>query len=272
MSAPVTNHAPEGRTTEGVPRCLRCDYNLTGLPEPRCPECGTTFDWAAVWKAATNPPRIAFERARGWRKVPGFVVTWATVLFAPWIFARQAVHKMSVRHALAFVGVCFAGTLFAAISSAEGGYIVAWLGAAAAYIVLQAIGLSLVDVSGWGAWRASLRFWLLVGCYTSAIMLTEVVWGAPMLLYSDVHACLAGGRPDSWTDEIFSGSLEAVTWWLQIALWLLGVACCYFARLRRLRWSRGLCLCASLVLVAGLILLYSAAYEHVGGRVYVWFD
>ncbi len=26
------------------PRCLKCGYPLHGLPEPRCPECGTAFD------------------------------------------------------------------------------------------------------------------------------------------------------------------------------------------------------------------------------------
>lgn len=28
---------------DGLPRCAACGYILKGLPEPRCPECGSTI-------------------------------------------------------------------------------------------------------------------------------------------------------------------------------------------------------------------------------------
>jgi cytochrome c-type biogenesis protein len=40
----------------GAPHCPRCDYNLTGLTETRCPECGEQFDWETV------PHRGAVQR------------------------------------------------------------------------------------------------------------------------------------------------------------------------------------------------------------------
>ncbi len=32
---------------KGIPICITCGYDLHGLPEPRCPECGREFDPAA---------------------------------------------------------------------------------------------------------------------------------------------------------------------------------------------------------------------------------
>ncbi len=36
------------------PTCARCGYILTGLPDHRCPECGTTFRWAEVRKRSAR--------------------------------------------------------------------------------------------------------------------------------------------------------------------------------------------------------------------------
>ncbi len=42
------------KPTPTAPRCARCDYRLTGLTEPRCPECGTAFDPARLDPAAAG--------------------------------------------------------------------------------------------------------------------------------------------------------------------------------------------------------------------------
>ena len=35
------------REVKGV--CVRCGYDLRGLPEPRCPECGTPFEQLKIF-------------------------------------------------------------------------------------------------------------------------------------------------------------------------------------------------------------------------------
>jgi hypothetical protein len=54
--------------------CPLCDYNLRGIAEPRCPECGHTFDFADLL-GGHIPPRWLYEHRRGW--APGaLMLTW----------------------------------------------------------------------------------------------------------------------------------------------------------------------------------------------------
>ena len=47
-------------------KCPLCRYNLRGLNEPRCPECGHGFEWAELFNPQ-RPDRLYFEHQRGIR-------------------------------------------------------------------------------------------------------------------------------------------------------------------------------------------------------------
>jgi len=255
-------------------RCPECEYNLTGLIRPRCPECGTPFSWEAVRAAAEGRPWIAFERARGWRKVPAFVVTWATVLFAPWIFARQIAQRVSWRRGLAFAGICFAGTSLAYAFDMEWEVHVAWLSAAGACVLLQALWLSLLDPGLWQRPRETLRFWLLAGCYTSAVMPTEAALGPPLLGISELLELVQGQWPGGWLlfFPFQSLSVGSVVWGVQMMLWLWALLFCHRRRLKDIiRWRPAIAAVAFGVGVS-LIFLYAAVVQLVGMRVYELVD
>jgi hypothetical protein len=52
---------PEGQANTQEIACPMCEYNLRGLTEPRCPECGYRFDWAELRDARRRPHRYLFE-------------------------------------------------------------------------------------------------------------------------------------------------------------------------------------------------------------------
>lgn len=56
-------------TGDDVARCLGCGYVLTGLSEPRCPECGRDFSFKDTSTYSTGP---LFVRWKFW--LPGFVL------------------------------------------------------------------------------------------------------------------------------------------------------------------------------------------------------
>ncbi|MCH7872501.1 MAG: zf-TFIIB domain-containing protein [Planctomycetes bacterium] len=234
--------------------CPGCHYNLTGLSEDRCPECGRDFDRAELRRLKHGPSWIGFESAAGWRRVPAFGLTWLTVMFAPWVFARQARGHIGLPHALLFGVVCFAFTLFSFLFDADLTTLATWLSTALIYLIFQTTFLTLIEPSGWRFPLRTSRFWALIGCYTSAVMCTEFVHGPPLLAISEVAKFVLGRQAD-WPDWLG---------WLQLGLWLMGPACCYFARMRRAGADRFSAGAASCLIAVCLFLLYGATVEYIG--------
>jgi len=262
-------HLAAQPTDSGL-RCPRCEYNLTGLTEARCPECGALFSWEAVRAAAERRPTIAFERARGWRKIPAFFLTWATVLFAPWVFARQIVQRAGVGHALIFGATCFLPvTGRYAVDGGFGADYFAWVSAAAIYIMLQATVLTLLDPTAWRKPFPGFCFWLAVGGYTTAIVATEC-WHHPPLL-SLPETCQAlreflAGRVS--VSEILHQIRQHRLSCLLLGLWLPGPACCYVARLRKRRLPLVVLVPLTLLCVTLLLGLYALCVDPIGTALY----
>ena len=60
--------------------CPLCEYNLRGIPEPRCPECGFKFEWDEVLNPARRQHRFVFEH-QGSRRGRAF---WKTAVAGLW--------------------------------------------------------------------------------------------------------------------------------------------------------------------------------------------
>ncbi|RMF84112.1 MAG: hypothetical protein D6744_03660 [Planctomycetota bacterium] len=211
---------------------------------------------------------------RGARKVWGFVSTWLSVLFAPWIFAAQAARRIHTPHALAFGAVCFLSTLLSLFFDADWPVIVSWIVAATVCILLEAGFLALFDPHLRAGPRAAYGYWLLIGCYTSAVMATEFAIGPPLLMLSEMLEGLvelaqhSAGLTDVFDDAVVQDDADAVICWIQIGVWIIALLCCQVARYRR-RGADSLRLVLTVAVSAPLLLiLYAFCVEQVGVRVY----
>jgi len=262
MSEPLCSPVTSVLVDEGL-RCPRCEYNLTGLTQPRCPECGVEFDWDEVRATADRGPPIAFEQARSRRKVAAFIKTWATALFAPWVFARQVAARAGLRDAMIFAGVCFALTQVAPWSWEIAPV---WLTTAAGFVLLQAAWLTVLHPRGWRKLKSTYRLWLIVGCYTSAVMPTEILLGPPMLLLSEsINALL--GRSNGWYTISFFDRwprLEFFIFAVQLALWLASVTICYRRVLIVYSGRAARVNLRSVFAAVTLLVLYAASVEYLG--------
>jgi hypothetical protein len=152
------------------------------------------------------------------------------------------------------------------LSGAPLSFMLTWLTTALLYIPLQTVLFGVLDLSGWHQPLRSLWFWLLIGCYTSAIMLTEVAIGPPPVGLSDLTDLVAVRAPSHFVSDMYHWSWESAICWAQMSVWLIGLMSCYLVRLRRERRQPALVLLATLVTALATLVLYSTAVEHIGGR------
>ena len=253
---------------EGV-RCPRCDYNLTALRSDRCPECGLTLDWATIRRTAAREPAIAFEAARGWRKLPAFVQTVATVLLTPWTFARQIQQRVSGAHAAAFFALCFVPPGITCLLQRER-YFLPWVLTAIVCVVLEALLLWTLEWIARTRHGRALRFWLCAGCYTTAIVATEFYLGPPTLFVTDLLEPLVGHDLGTYQGSFFYGDFpEAVIYAAQVLLWLIGLVWLLVVRAWRRGMAAGRCAILAAFATVLLILLYASVYQYVGWGI-VW--
>ncbi len=86
--------------------CPQCDYNLTGLTEDRCPECGRPFDRALLERLQSEEVRPAtpWDVAITPR---AFLATWWQVPADARAFARAFPQRHSVCRALLYSAICY---------------------------------------------------------------------------------------------------------------------------------------------------------------------
>lgn len=86
MSASAHLPTPAEDTSANV-LCPMCDYSLRGLTDPRCPECGFTFDWPDLLDLTRRKHKYLFEHHPD-RNVWSFART-AVGGLVPWRFWRS---------------------------------------------------------------------------------------------------------------------------------------------------------------------------------------
>lgn len=87
--------------------CPECDYNLTGLTENRCPECGIDFDPELLRELQSDVP----TRSTPWDReggLVGFARTWWLAAFRPGRFAAGLASRSIPRSATSYSWLCYA--------------------------------------------------------------------------------------------------------------------------------------------------------------------
>ncbi len=217
--------------------CPQCDYDLTGLTENRCPECGEAFEPAVLkYLAGHQPaPAVPWDEEEG---LGGFLNTWWFALTEPTKLAATFPGRHVPEHATAYSAMAFivavgmflgaAALLVLADGPIPGGEAIIGVFVVAAGAVfgfwiceLMLAGTLTLIVKPRCVHDRSLRFhcWRGLTHYTSGFAILTGAWaGAAMLGTLLVES--DNLDPNEFL-VLMWGSLAVVFGWWVIAWWLI---------------------------------------------------
>jgi hypothetical protein len=247
----MTTAAPDWSVTAETVQCPLCDYNLRGLTQPLCPECGYAFDWQDLLDPRRRRHEYLFEHPR--HNLASFLKT-VTRKFRPGRFWRTLYPSQPVSGKRLFIYwlICALvaaapGLLLVVIELHEGSF---WdlrdlrsllgIGYPAYGVGQMIVGISLL-----------MAFWPLVN--------------ALILLVFQQSMRRASVRPrHAVRCAIYSG--DVVFW---NGLWLLLVICIWHVRLDYWGWNRQVILLV--IAGAAIVMLLDAVRLHSAYRHYMQF-
>lgn len=210
--------------------CLHCDYNLTGITQGRCPECGTPID-ADIHKAIVNNapfPRLSTEPASS----PSFLGTLLFVATQPRVFARRfsPVPDLTLARQIGMFNyiLAFSAYFFPTLLAAECGVLDSRLvcpmigftipAFIAAYICESSIALLLSVLVAPIRARDCYDFWRAMLHYTSGFLITTAgLAAAALIILTNISP---NGEPSAHLCLAILGFANA-TWWAVTVILLI---------------------------------------------------
>lgn len=211
--------------------CPHCDYNLSGLPEDRCPECGEAFDRRKLiaWMTAPDqPPLLSMKVDEGVLKLLKFC------LFRPSRLGRELAVNCNTGMMLAFgaatklLASFIAIAAVAVISEGNGGTIAFVVGVSVASMpmlsemLLAGLLRWLVEPMPFIPCKARYRFWRnLTRCFGLFLPISVCAIASGLALAAAISEISGMGR--QWEGfmifvSIFGGfGLSFLLWWHNLA-------------------------------------------------------
>ncbi|HNO77447.1 MAG TPA: hypothetical protein PKN33_05240 [Phycisphaerae bacterium] len=259
------NESTQPINDEGL-RCPRCEYNLTGLEESVCPECGCAFDRRQLLaeKAGAPAPIPIWGLRNEIGLLPAFARTVLNIWFHPIRFAKRFPINPNQRDATVFsrwcLGIAVAAILipfmfvFRSYPSVFKRTMIVCVGSLTGVLMCERILIEAVFVSVRYDKNQSKEFVSNFGIIqmTRAYLIMSALWGGLIGL----GIALYGSKWNSDTLFMQGATVIAIYWWICMSC----IAANYRASLKNMIFAIFMIpLCVALSYVFGMMAVFLIA-------------